>query len=90
MYVNESGFDKAVIHTVDTDIVVFGLKYQAFNDCRIFIHLGCRSKKRLLELKNAELSRQLCIALPGLHALTECDSRSFIYGIGKEKPYKML
>ena len=59
-------FDKAVIHTVDTDVVVFGLKYQAFIDCRIFIHLGCRSKKRLLELKNTELSRELCIALPGL------------------------
>ena len=24
-YVNESGFDKAVIHTVDTDVVVLGL-----------------------------------------------------------------
>ena len=29
-YVNESGFDKAVVHTVDTDVVVLGLYYQAF------------------------------------------------------------
>ena len=48
-FVNESGYDKAVIHAVDT------LYYQAFIDCGVFIRLGCGSKKRLLELKNAEL-----------------------------------
>ena len=89
-YVNESGFDKAVVHTVDTDVVVLGLYYQAFIDCEIFIHLGCGSKKRLLELKNAELSRELCVALPGPHALTGCDSTSFIHRIGKEKAYKIF
>ena len=73
-YVNESGFNKTVIHTVDTNVVALGLYYLAFIDCRIFIHLGCGSKKQLLELKNAELSRKLCMALPGLHALTWCNS----------------
>ena len=43
-YVNESGFDKAVVRTVDTDVVVLGLYYQAFIDCEIFIHFGCGSK----------------------------------------------
>ena len=89
-YVNESGFDKAVVHTVDTDVVVLGLYYQAFIDCGIFIHLGCGSNKRLLELMNAELSRELCVALLRLHALTGCDSTSFIHGIGKEKAYKIF
>ena len=43
-YVNESGFDKAVVHTVDTDVIALGLYYQAFIDCEIFIHFGCGSK----------------------------------------------
>ena len=89
-YVNESDFDKTVVHTVDTDVVVLGLYYQAFIDCEIFIRLGCGSKKRLLKLKNVELSRELCVALPGPHALTRCDSTSFIHGIGKEKAYKIF
>ena len=89
-FVNESGFVKAVIHTVDTDVVVLGLYYQAFIVCKIFIHLGCRSKKRLLELKNAELSSQLCVALPGFHTLTGCNSTTFIHGIGIEKAYKIF
>ena len=89
-YVNQSGFDKAVIHTVDTDVVVLGLYYQACIDCGIFIHLGCGSKKWLLELKNTELRRELYVALPGLHALTGCNSTSFIRGIEKEKAYKIF
>ena len=40
-YVNKSGFEKAVIHTINTDVVVLGWYYQAFIDCEIFIHLGC-------------------------------------------------
>ena len=88
-YVNESGCDKAVIHTADTNVIVLGLYYQAFIDCETFIHLRCGSKKQLLELKNTELSRELCMALPGVHGLTECDSTSFIHEIRKEKPYKI-
>ena len=80
-YVNESDFDKAVVHTVDTDVVVLGLYYQAFIDCEIFTHLGCGSKKQLLELNNAELPKELCVALPGPHLLTICDSTSFIHGL---------
>ena len=89
-YVNSSGFDKAAIHAVDTDVVVLGFFYQAFIDCGIFIHLGCGSKRRLLELKNPELSRELCVALPGLHALTGCDSANLIHRIEKEKAAKSL
>ena len=63
-YVNESCFHKAIIHTVDNHVVVLGLYYQAFTDCGIFIHLGCESKRWLLELKKAELSRELHVALP--------------------------
>ena len=47
-------------------------------------------KKTLLELKNAELSRELCATLPGLPALNGCDSTSFIHGIGKEKAHKIF
>ena len=89
-YVNQSDFDKAVIHAVATNIVVLGLYYQPFIDRGIFIHLGYGSKKWLLELKNTELSRELCVALPGLHALTRCDSTSFFRGIGKEKAFKIF
>ena len=89
-YVNQSGFDKAVIHIVNTDVVALGLYYQAFIDCRVLIHLGCGSRKWLLELKNTELPRELCVAFPGLHALTGCYSTSFILGIGKEKAYKIF
>ena len=70
-YVDQSGFGKAVIYTIDTDTVVLGLHYQAFTDCGIFIHLRCVSKKWLLELQNTELPRQLCVTLPGLHVLTQ-------------------
>ena len=70
-YVNQSGFDKALIHTVEIDVVVLDLYYQAFIDCRILIHFGCGSKKWLLELQNTELSRELCVVLPGLHALIQ-------------------
>ena len=30
------------------------------------------------------------MAMPELHALTGCDSTSFIHGIGKEKAYKIF
>ena len=70
-YVNDSGLDKAVIHTVDTDAVVLGLEYQAFIDCEILIHLEYGSKKSLLELQNTELSRELGVVLSWLHSLTQ-------------------
>ena len=70
-YVNQSGFAKAVIHAVDTNVFVLGLYYQTFIDCEILIHLGCGSKKSLLDLQNTELSRELCVALSWLHALTQ-------------------
>ena len=51
-YVNESGFDKAVVHVVDIDAIVLGLYYQAFINCENFIDLGCGSKRQLFGLKN--------------------------------------
>ena len=89
-YVNQSGFDKAVIHTVDTDVVVLGSYYQVFIDCGILIHLGCGSKIWLSELQNTGSPRKLCVELSGLRALTGCDSTNFICGIRKEKVYKIF
>ena len=44
----------------------------------------------LLELQNTESPREPCVELPGLYALTGCDSTNFMRGIGKEKVYKIF
>jgi len=38
----------------------------------------------------AEFGPQLCDAVPEFHALTGCESNSWMFGIGKKRAFKTL
>ena len=79
----KAGYNKVLIHTVDTDVVVLAVaSVQQLSGVELCIAFG--TGKSLLSLPVHELVHALgpqqCIALPMFHAFTGCDTVSFFFG----------
>ena len=93
-------FDRVVIHTPDTDVVLIALGVSGDLRCELFVKTGVQNKVRIISL--AEMKQSLIVkytiddinvaskALLGLHAFTGCDTISAFSGKGKVKPTQVM
>ena len=81
------GFQKVMVHTVDTDVVVLAIaKFNQIGADKLWLAFGTRSNFRYIPVHDVVAGRdpRICAALPVLHALTECDTLSAFSGRGKK------
>ncbi|KAL9983228.1 hypothetical protein ACROYT_G005368 [Oculina patagonica] len=70
---------RVIIQSPDTDVAVLSVHF--FSTLRLAVSFGSRPDN---------LGRAVCDALPGLHAITGCDTTSGLASIGKKKALKAL
>lgn len=93
---SQDGYDKVVICSPDTDVLVISLAaigngHIPPETCVGFL-TGTSKGRRLLNISKmaATLGGQLCSSLPLLHALTGCDAVSCFHNKGKKRPLSLL
>ena len=77
-----SGYRAVVITSDDTDVFVLFLTFKGFISCPVFVKHRQQTRAVYMdESRNVRmLDLELCRSLPGLHALTDCDSVSAVSG----------
>ena len=78
------------IRTVDTDIVVLAIScFSTLCVSELWIHFGVGKNVRLIPIHELcpALGPSRCTALPAFHALTGCDTVSYLYGKGKKSAW---
>ena len=86
LFASQSGYQKVIIGTVDTDVVALAVsRVQAIDVDELRIAFGAVNHFRYLAIHDiaAQLGPQKAKALPKLHAFTGCDTVSF--SSGKDK-----
>ena len=80
------------ISTVDTDIAIYAVYFSQFIQTKMFIEIGVRDRKRILNVENIviNLGEKVSKALPALHCFTGNDYTSAFHGIGKKKALKLI
>jgi len=84
------GSQRFCIRTVDTDIVVLALScFHRLCVSELWIHFGVGKNVRLIPIHelSAAIGPSKCSALPAFHALTGCDTASYLYGKGKRSAW---
>ena len=90
-FVQEMGFTCIRIITVDSDIAILALYYQQQLSVKFFLEYGTGQKTQIFDISSYQpIFKNLPASLPGLHALSGCDSTSAFNGIGKIKCLKVL
>ena len=81
-----SGHTNIVIKSPDTDVAVLACHFSFEIPARIFFRTGTKQRSRYIDISALARKRgqAICRALPGLHALTGCDSTSAFVGRGKK------
>ena len=82
----------ACIHTVDTDVLVLSFYYSAhvnniflILNLPVYVNKHVKSEEHLLNVSNLDYDVDMRRALPGLLAVTGCDSVSAFFRQGKIK-----
>ena len=82
-----NGFDKVVVRTGDTDVVVLCARYVAMTfgeetPKQIYVHMVSTNSHRLFNIKEVVkgLGVDVCLALSWFYAFTGCDTVSSFYG----------
>ena len=93
-------FDKIVIHTPDTDVLLIALGLVTEIDCKLFMKTGVKNKARIINLDGIKESlktkygiqdaNEASKALLGLHGFTGCDTISSFAGKGKVGSVKTM
>ena len=86
------GHTSIAIRSSDADVEVLACYYQARIPASITLISGTRCRCRLVKVQSIceHLGPDICQVLPGLHALTGCDTASTFVGKGKKKALKMV
>ena len=81
-----------VIESPDTDMAVHLCAHATAISCRLMFKAGTGKKARFVDISaiSSKLRPAFCEALPGLHAVTGCDSTSAFVGRGKRKGFQLL
>ena len=87
-----NGHQEVIIYSSDTDVEVMACYFQSKIAARIILDAGVHSHRRLIDIHAvvSNLGPDLCKALPGVHALTGCDSVSAFAGCGKKKAFHLI
>lgn len=84
-HASKSGCRRVLIRTTDTDVVVLAVsRMQDFSTEETWIAFGTDKHFRYIRVHNIadKLGRQRCKALPTFHAITGCDTVSFLSSKG--------
>ena len=86
------GFSSILIKSSDTDVKVLAVHFKERIQSRLFILSGTKNRSRCVDIGEISnnLGKELCAALPGLHAFTGCDTTSAFVGKGKKKGLDLL
>ena len=86
------GFSSILIKSSDTDVKVLAVYFKERIQSRLFILSGTKNRSRCVDIGEISnnLGKELCAALPGLHAFTGCDTTSAFVGKGKKKGLDLL
>lgn len=83
-----------VIRCADTDILVIllGNMSHFYELANIWLHFGTGNNTRYINVSAiySELGKEICDALPAMHALTGCDFNPAFLRRGKIKPFQIL
>jgi hypothetical protein len=88
----ESGHQRIAIKCSDTDVEVLACYHQKNIAAEITIISGTKNRSRLVDVSRVcdKFGEEICELLPGLHALTGCDTVSTFSGRGKKKALTMI
>ena len=91
-HASSCGHTSVAIRSSDTDVEVLACYHQANISASITLISGTRCRSRLISVPSLcqQLGPEICQLLPGLHALTGCDTVSTFVGKGKNKALKMV
>ena len=84
------GFLRANIATVDFDVAILSLYYHSRVGAHSSLEYGTSKRTVIFDIVTNTVDKNVRDALPGLHALTGCDSTSCFSGQGKLKSHKLL
>ena len=89
-FASHVGYSEICFHTVDTDVFVLAMYFQmTITSARFFIVLRASGRKKVLVISDSTLPKEMAEAVPGLYALTGCDSTSAFHGKGKSKAFAL-
>ena len=82
------GYDAMVISSEDTDVFVLLLAFYENINAGLFQKCGTRTHTKLVDIGkvSASVGKEVCLALPGLHSFTGCDTVSCLKRKGKSRP----
>ena len=86
LHASNAGHQQILIKSSNTDVEVLACYYRENITADIFLLSGTRSRARVIPVSQVceQLGVEVCQALPGLHALTGCDTVSSFAGKGKK------
>ena len=86
LHASDMSHQQILIKSSDTDVEVLACYFQEHISADIFLLSGTRSRARVINVTQVceQLGVEVCRALPGLHALTGCDTVSSFAGKGKK------
>ena len=91
VHASSAGFNKVMIRTVDTDVVVLAAANESTIDrAETWIGFGSGKDFNFISVRSiaTTLPEKVCEALPLSHALTGCDTVSSFHGKGKKTAWE--
>ncbi|KAJ8043013.1 hypothetical protein HOLleu_09926 [Holothuria leucospilota] len=84
--------DAIIIRSPDTDVAVLGITLNHAIPAKLYLDIGSKNQRRLLNLGEiaSSLGEMRAGALLGFHAFTGCDAVSSFYGKGKSKGFALF
>ena len=91
-HASNTGHKSIVINSADTDVAVIATAHSYIIPATLLLLTGTKHRRRYVTLTQLgrSLGKQLCLALPGYHAFTGCDTTSAFVGKGKAKPLELI
>ena len=87
-----SSYKAVVVASEDIDVFVLSLAFENLLPCKMFVKSSKQTRTVYIDISKVVLAlgSQVCLALPGLHAFTGCDSVSAFFGKGKLAALKIV
>lgn len=87
-----NGYNTVIIRSPDTDVALLAAALLPDISAHILFRTGTKQRTRFIDINAvaAKLGREVCSALPGLHAFTGSDTTSAFVGKGKTAALKLV
>ena len=71
------------MYTIDSDVAILAMHYSKRLAINLFVQLGTGRNGKTVDVDSTDWQSELVVALPSLHATSDCDSVSAFSGTGK-------